>query len=130
MKTYRTIDLLKKAYDGEIFKNKFRNVKTGKEIEQGKTSLINFFYVDTHENIFNISSNFVTIDVNKILKQEWEEVWEPVTFMEAAQAYCDGKTIYCEYSGCTYDYKPNRDNGCVAFCKIMNADWYIKGDEE
>lgn len=64
------------------------------------------------------------------IEGKWELVQKPVTFMEAAQAYCDGKTIYCEYLGRTYDYKPNRDNGFVAFHKIMNADWYIKEDED
>lgn len=32
MKTYRTIDLLKAVYDGKIFKNKFKNAKTGEII--------------------------------------------------------------------------------------------------
>lgn len=140
MKTYRTIDLLKKAYDGEIFKNKFRNVKTGKEIEQGKTTTINFFYVDTGENIFNIISNFVTIDINKILKQEWEEAQQPVGFTEAIKAYFNGKTIICKIGNETFEYRPisqptfnqvsdNRGFGLFAV-GILNGKWYIKEDEE
>ena len=146
MKTYRTIDLLKKAYDGEIFKNKFRNIKTGKEIEQGKTSTISFFYVDTGENIFNIISNFVTISVNKILKQEWEEVQQPIRFTEAVEALNVGETIYCQYINSYTDkedvlitniYEPNATNDLrnqegepPTLWQMLHAGWYIKGVEE
>ncbi|ABQ23625.1 hypothetical protein [Clostridium kluyveri] len=88
-KIYRTIDLLKRSYDGEKFKNKFRNIRTGQEIKQGKDglSVLNFFYIETNKNIFSdIASVSMGIDITDLLRQEWEEVQKLVTFTEAAKS--------------------------------------------
>lgn len=155
-KIHRTIDLFKRAYDGEIFKNRFRNVKTGEIIEQGSQKLNKEqFFINSSDgtvnNIFNTVDkccDFVS-SMHVLLMQEWEQVEEPVTFMEAVKALNTGKTIYCQYTRSYIDtdinkgdalivniYKPNITNELrnekgkpPILWMILNADWYIKEDD-
>ena len=85
MKTYKTIDLLYGGYNGKIFKNNFKNIKTGEIIEQGKYPRLEcFYFIETGKNIFeNIDDNFKTDSLRQLLNQKWEEMPQPVSFIEA-----------------------------------------------
>ena len=154
MKTYRTIDLLKAVYDGKIFKNKFKNVETGEEIYQGKginSSCLKD--IDQSKQFFRqCGINFAagktgtTLDFTHFLKEEWEEVQEPVNFMEAVKS---GKKIKVEHEYINdlieADSIVLKDYMAVAYLMeilsnkllsseirevILNGKWYIKEDEE
>ena len=144
MKTYRTIDLLKAVYDGKIFKNKFRNVKTGEMIYQGegieggyKTQ---FYYVRGINFIpCSLNSSSFRSVFNEFLEEEWEEVQEPVSFTEAIKASYGGKTIYCILEQEKYVYPPlinefstliDGEHDGLSVAEILCGKWYIKEDEE
>lgn len=55
---------------------------------------------------------------------DWELIREPVTFMEAAQAISDGKTIMCDCNGKVSTYEPGKVSQ-IALNYILHGTWYI-----
>ena len=136
MKTYKTIDLLYGGYNGKIFKNNFKNIKTGEIIEQGKYPRLECFYFDeTGKNIFeNIDDNFKTDSLRQLLNQKWEEMPQPVSFMEAIKSK---KKIRVEHPLLNTEYfvlDDILDKLCRTFLNkdiidiLTNGKWYIKED--
>ncbi|MFT8352172.1 hypothetical protein [Clostridium saccharoperbutylacetonicum] len=60
---------------------------------------------------------------------------QPVSFMEAIEAYHTGENIYCEYGISTYSYVKgqilidSKDRG-ISTVEILNGKWYIGEAEE
>ncbi len=139
MKTYKTIDLLYGGYNGKIFKNNFKNIKTGEIIEQGKYPRLEcFYFIETGKNIFeNIDGNFKTDSLRQLLNQEWAVIPQPV---DAITALTSGKSIKAILEGSyesDYQYidfllkdiaNSLTSIGIVRLFK--NGKWYIKEDEE
>ena len=75
---------------------------------------------------------------NVSIGYEWEEVRQPVHFIEAVKAYADGKTITCEVGKNKYIYKdgfngsPMRDQKDYGVCpnEILNGTWFVAETEE
>lgn len=66
---------------------------------------------------------------------EWEEVKEPVSFMEAIKSLDEGKTVYCEVDNRKFTYKQPRtyiteirseEAGCISIKEILEGKWYIE----
>jgi hypothetical protein len=136
MKTYRTIDLLKMAYDGKIFKNKFKNVKTGEIIKQGKITT-EAFYIKEGAN-FAVGKSSSEYDFNNWLDEKWEEIPQPVSFIEAIES-CKPIRVEHEYF-CMHGNYEDTDHLLMKIGSILtpyqikkvtrDGKWYIKEDEE
>lgn len=137
-RTYRTIDLLKAVYDGKIFKNKFKNVETGEIIKQGINKPKTFF----NSKGFNFTPTNIGVSNNLImwLNEKWEEVQEPIGFMEAMNAYDIGRTVYCKIGQETYTYESKDKNNIfdeieddkgthLSLQEVLNGTWYIKNED-
>jgi hypothetical protein len=61
---------------------------------------------------------------NLSMKLDWELIRGPVTFMEAAQAISDGKTIMCDCNGKVNTYEPGKVSQ-IALNYILHGTWYI-----
>jgi len=140
MKKYRTIDLLYEGYNGKTFKNNFKNIKTGEIIEQGKYPRLEcFYFIETGKNIFeNIDGNFKTDSLRQLLNQEWEEMPQPVSFIEAIES-CKPIRVEHEYF-CMHGNYEDTDHLLMKIGSILtpyqikkvtrDGKWYIKEDEE
>jgi hypothetical protein len=141
MKTYRTIDLLNAVYNGKIFENDFKNIKTGEVIHQGENA-DNYGDIDQSKVFFKqTGGNFVSgkvgtsQDFTHFLEEEWEEVQEPVSFMEAIKIGSNGykKIRYENWNDYVYVgevlERLSRKYPKTAY-EMMQGKWYIKEDEE
>ncbi len=59
------------------------------------------------------------------LDDNYELIQEPVTFMEAAQALSEGKTVRCNCNGRVSTYK-SRQVSQIALNYILHGTWYIE----
>lgn len=69
------------------------------------------------------------------LESVYEEVKEPITFMDAMQLLSEGKTVYCDIEGCRYIYnQPDEKlfelkamySGGLSLGEILEGKWYIQ----
>lgn len=65
----------------------------------------------------------------------FEEVKEPVSFMEAIKSLDEGKTVYCEVDNRKFTYKQpkhilpkfvQKKLGCISIKEILEGKWYIE----
>jgi len=142
MKKYSTSEAIamleknpKLVFEGEV--RVCGDIKTGKKVRMWVNSC--------HE--IQIDGFSVGARYGLNTNDEWELIQQPVSFMEAAKAYSEGKTIRCEIDGRTYIYEPNSDTEAadnmgycfqekgdseswVTTCEILNGKWYIGGSNE
>jgi len=87
MKKYRTIDLLNEIYNGKDFSCEFKNVKSGEVIYQGtsKEDRLHFYRTNATNEFYSARINY-PIEFEAWLKQEWVEVPQPVSFIEAVKS--------------------------------------------
>lgn len=74
------------------------------------------------------------------IDDKWELIQEPVTFMEAANAFMNGKNVKCEYKSFSDSSLLNktfkqgsqkgsmRENDDITFYMITEGKWYIEED--
>jgi hypothetical protein len=115
-----------------------------------KSQLGNEIYVDKCGNIRWQETETTRGDIADLhhlfMKNTWELVQQPVSFMEAVKAYSEGKTIRCEFIGyngkkytAIYDDKKENskynqlvDNNSdivsdpVCCEEILNGTWYVE----
>ncbi|MEY8001584.1 hypothetical protein AB8U03_15550 [Clostridium sp. Mt-5] len=147
MKTYRTIDLLNAVYNGKIFKHDFKNAKTGRIITQGtdhtKDGIYNsdqskcFFWVGSGMNFINVKDMDTPLQLEEFLEEEWEEVQEPVSFMEAMTKCKPIRVEHKMLDRWEYQYADDllqKMGDCLTLKEIKeiveHGKWYIKEDEE
>lgn len=92
--------------------------------EQGLLSLFNDVKVDIDESI-------LILDKGNFKADDWTEVKQPVSLLEALQAWADGKTITCKTVGKKFIYTgdcgslKDEDGASVIPDEILNGVWYI-----
>jgi hypothetical protein len=133
MKKLRTIDLLNKILNKEKVGTQYKNTYNGEILDTKNSSninlesLLNPYLQDTNKRI-GWFENY--------LLEEWEEVEEPVTFMDAmVEHFKKHKTIYCLIDSKKYtypwrggEYKEMKSNEGGSLCakEILEGKWYIE----
>ncbi|MEY8763384.1 MULTISPECIES: hypothetical protein [Clostridium] len=152
MKTYRTIDLLNAVYNGKIFENNFKNIETGEVIKQGRNhtkkvrsniekndiyssdQTKHFFIVGSGRNFMIPKDTYTPLQFEKFLKEEWKEVQQPVSFIEAIES-CKPIRVEHEYF-CMHGNYQDTDHLLMKMGRILtpyqikkvtrDGKWYIK----
>jgi hypothetical protein len=105
-----------------------------------KSQLGNEIYVDKCGNIRWQETETTMGDIADLhhlfMKNTWELVQQPVSFMEAVKAYSEGKTIRCERCTTITKYNPNgeytydlndtRTQRAICADEIINGRWYVE----
>lgn len=125
-----------------------------KMIDENKDEMVGKRYVQVSgllQNGFNLGDIAVVTEYHRITSlgsekhskmrlswngfEEWEEVKEPVSFMEAIKALDVGKAIYCEIDNRKFTYKRPRtyiteirseEAGGISVKEILEGKWYIE----
>lgn len=118
MKTYKTWEVIKMLSENPTLK--FAD-EFGRVIEN---------YTGEIKVTFNNEQSILNIDEKWTLKQE------PVSFMEAVEAYKNKRNIYCIVDGCRYYYVPidlddyygliDTTDTAVSAKEILEGKWYIE----
>lgn len=122
MKTYRTWEAIKMLTENRNLK--FKNVNKAL-----KGEILKRVYDVAQVN--DCSENKILLIY---LTSNWELIQEPVTFMEAIKAYCEGKTICVIYESIKTYYHPTRDakhdgfHNSVLAIEILEGKWFIGED--
>jgi hypothetical protein len=133
MKTYKTWQAIKMLSENPklVFKSNSGLYKPI-TLELDKGGFIEISYLDLRSSI---KSDF-----------EWILVQQPVSFIEAVEAYSKGKTIYCEFNSRKYIYEPDVIKKCIvaeegyvveddtessiSTGEILQGKWFIEEGEE
>lgn len=128
MKKYKTWEMIKMLEENPNLK--FKPVDQSYEVKTLKGDSGNIELVQGNYN----SSVFL------YLNYEWTLIQTPVPFLEAVQAYSEGKTIRCEYSDTKTIFSPEFNTSCIGFGmwfatkyeatvstgQILEGKWYVE----
>mgnify|MGYP000915224407 FL=1 len=71
------------------------------------------------------------------IDEEWEEVKEPVSFMEAVEAFDEGEDIYCllegekyVYRSCNFGLVEEENKTPITPVEILKGEWYIGWEDK
>jgi hypothetical protein len=103
-----------------------------------KSQLGNEIYVDKCGNIRWQETETTRGDIADLhhlfMKNTWELVQQPVSFMEAVKAYSEGKTIRCKLQGGHITYEPKTPRyelmdilgHAITIEEVMSNQWYVE----
>lgn len=109
---------------------KFKRTKDGVEFKTSQ-KIVDSIKVGTYvEEAINYRSRDCVL-----LEDDWTEVKQSVSLLEALQAWANGETITCELNGLHATYNPKEGSNLVDFSgrglsskEINQGIWYIEND--
>ena len=90
----------------------------------------NYYRLDIHDDdglLISQQRGGGAFNDNILIKKDWHEFKQPVTWQKAIEAWANGSPIMCEYKGIKTFFRPrNVSSVCFTAELITHGTWYIE----